>query len=224
MTTILCIDTATPQCGIAILHHNEVYVEAKLAPSAHANVVLPMVDRVCQQAGIKASDCNAIGVTVGPGSFIGVRTGVCVAQAMAFAHDIPVVGLSVLAVLAQTAFDHHNSASHVISAWDARMKSLYWGGYILEAGLVKCIIPDQLSRCDQLRHLPWSDALLVGNAWQAYDLGRRFSRTCIDDLYPAPSSMLKLVADKYAQGDSLDPTLLQPLYLRNDVARIKRSK
>lgn len=222
MTTLLCIDTATPQCGISLLHNNEVYAQTELASGAHSNVILFMIDKVCSQSGVKLAQVDAIGVTVGPGSFIGVRTGVCVAQSIAFVHDIPIVGLSVLAVLAQTGFDAYD-VERVISGWDARMKSLYWGGYILQDGLAVCSIPDRLSCVDSLQQLPWPDAFLVGNPWQTYGLVHKFSRVFSHDLYPSPYSMLKLVARKYRQGDGVAAHLLEPLYLRNDIARPKSS-
>ena len=73
-------------------------------PRQHAARLLPTIQMLLAQAELTLSDCDMIAVGIGPGSFIGVRTAVAVAKSLAYAVNIPVVPVSSLALLAQTAY------------------------------------------------------------------------------------------------------------------------
>jgi len=101
---LLVIDTATSACSAAVWSGDAV-AASRFEPMAtgHAEALIPMVSTVLAQAGLAVRDLDAIAVTVGPGSFTGLRVGLAAARGYALAEDLPVIGLTTLEVVAHGA-------------------------------------------------------------------------------------------------------------------------
>ena len=93
---ILAVDTATEACSAALLVGDKLFSRWEEAPRDHTRKILPMVQAVLEDAGISLSDLDAIAFGRGPGSFTGVRIGICAANAMAAAFGKPVAAASSL--------------------------------------------------------------------------------------------------------------------------------
>jgi tRNA threonylcarbamoyladenosine biosynthesis protein TsaB len=133
---ILALDTATEACSAALLTDDGVFAQFKEVGRGHAEVILDMVNAVLIEAGVAASDVDAIAAGVGPGSFTGVRISVSVAQGLAFGAGVPVVPVTTLEALAMQAM--RGGARHALACLDARMGEVYWGLFSVDArrGLV----------------------------------------------------------------------------------------
>ena len=101
---ILAIDTATEACSVSLNIDGSSQEIFEVIPRQHTERVLPMVDELLSSASLDLSQIDAVAFDCGPGSFTGVRVGTSVAQGLAFSHDLPVIGVSSLAALAQLAF------------------------------------------------------------------------------------------------------------------------
>jgi tRNA threonylcarbamoyladenosine biosynthesis protein TsaB len=103
--TVLGFDTSTATSAAVLLPGGEL-VESTPRPArltdrpAHATELMPAIVQVMEQAGVGFRDLDAIAVGVGPGTFTGLRIGVATARALAKANDLPLRGVSSLAVLA----------------------------------------------------------------------------------------------------------------------------
>jgi tRNA threonylcarbamoyladenosine biosynthesis protein TsaB len=91
MPTILAIETSSELASCALLHGERVSSRDSSGVRTHSQSILPMVQSLLDEAGIKLSDCDAIAYGCGPGSFTGVRTACGVAQGLAFGAALPVV-------------------------------------------------------------------------------------------------------------------------------------
>lgn len=127
-TKILAVDTATENCSVALIMGNEVIARCEYAPREHTTKILPMVDSVLAEAGVKLNQLDALAYGRGPGSFTGVRIGIGIAQGLAFGADLPMIGVSTLAAMAQGSY-RTEQAEQVVAAIDARMGDVYWGQY-----------------------------------------------------------------------------------------------
>src|ERR1700709_1809437 len=99
---ILAIDTALGQCAACVLDTAEPEPPAREAIAmerGHAEALLPLLDRVITQVDGRFSTLDRVVVTVGPGSFTGLRVGIAAARAVGLAADIPVVGVTTLSAL-----------------------------------------------------------------------------------------------------------------------------
>lgn len=97
---ILAVDTCLPACSAAVLHGATVLASSSEAMvKGHQERLASMVNEVMGQAGLRFQDLDRIGVTVGPGSFTGLRVGVAFAKGLAAALGKPCVGVDTLAAL-----------------------------------------------------------------------------------------------------------------------------
>ena len=129
---ILALDTATEACSAALLIDGEIRERFEIAPRAHARLLLPMLEDLLAEAGLKPAQLDAIAFGRGPGSFTGLRIAASVAQGIAFAADLPVLPVSTLAALAWPAL-RAARADQVFAAIDARMGEIYCAGFGLAA-------------------------------------------------------------------------------------------
>ncbi len=129
-TKILAVDTATENCSVALMVGDDVISRCEYAPREHTTKILPMVDTVLAEGGLKLGQLDALAFGRGPGSFTGVRIGIGIAQGLAFGADLPMLGISTLAAMAQGTYRVHQS-EQVLSSIDARMGEIYWGGQYL---------------------------------------------------------------------------------------------
>ena len=221
MPSILAFDTATATGSVAVLHQGRCVSHTEPMPREHSQRMLPLIDRLLQEASVELSSLDAIAFTHGPGSFMGVRLATGFAQGLAFGADIPVIPLSTLQVLAQTAYATHG-VKRVLAAWDARMDSLYWGGYVCDAeGVMQPVLPDALTRADAW---VWPDDSwnCVGNAWSVYQSALPEMPESIErgdlECVPDAEAMLTLAQARLLTQTTTSPLTVQPLYLRNQVA------
>ncbi|MBJ7407798.1 MAG: tRNA (adenosine(37)-N6)-threonylcarbamoyltransferase complex dimerization subunit type 1 TsaB [Bradyrhizobium sp.] len=125
---ILAIDTALDACAAAVLDTDAgefLAQESLLMKRGHAEALMPMIARVMQSADLAFTSLDRIAVTVGPGSFTGLRVGISAARGLALAAKRPAVGLTTLSAYA-AAVVSQNRPAPVISAIDARHDHVYF--------------------------------------------------------------------------------------------------
>lgn len=215
---ILAIETATNACSVALLNDKQITSAHRIAPRQHAEIVVPMIDELLTTSSVQLKDCDAIAYGAGPGSFMGIRLAVGLTQGLAFAANIPVISVSMLHTLAQTAYEEYG-VTEALVGWDARMSQIYWGVYRCVDGLMQTVVDDQLSDPGAIDG-EFAQCVAVGNAWQVY--AEQLSSICRDlpkqtDCYPQATSMLKLAAAKFSEGEIAPAEQAQPLYLRDQV-------
>lgn len=98
---ILAIDTATEYAALALYSHNGIFAEeAWYAGRNHTIELMPRIVRVLKLAELKVAALSALAVSLGPGSFTGLRIGLAVAKGMALPHKLPVIGVPTLDIAA----------------------------------------------------------------------------------------------------------------------------
>ena len=124
---ILALDTAGVDCAAALYDASSGTVLAERCErigKGHAERLTGMIEEVMTEAGRPLSDVSRLVVTIGPGSFTGIRTGVASARGLALALGIPAVGVTTLAVMA-AAFHEVPRGRPVIAAIDAKRGEIY---------------------------------------------------------------------------------------------------
>lgn len=218
---ILAVDTATEACSVALLCDGEIISRFAFSPREHTQKVLPMVEEVLAQAGIKLNQLDALAFGRGPGSFTGVRIGVGIAQGLALGADLPMIGVSSLMALAQGVYRTTNS-SRVLVAIDARMSEIYcaqyqrdergfWLGEETEAVMLPADFKLKFTELEG----QWSHA---GTGWAAYPElleGPLLTDSLIT--LPAAQDMLPIADQLWQAGKVTAVENVEPTYLRNEV-------
>lgn len=222
-TKILAVDTATENCSVALMVGNEIVSRCEYAPREHTTKILPMVDTVLAEAGVKLTQLDALAFGRGPGSFTGVRIGIGIAQGLAFGADLPMLGISTLAAMAQGSYRQHQ-AEQVLAAIDARMGEVYWGQYrrLVDGdwqvvGSERVIQPAGLGELLTDTEGRWQTA---GTGWDAYAeqlAALPLDRQAGEVLYPDAQDMVHLAPYALARGEAVAAEHASPVYLRDTV-------
>jgi tRNA threonylcarbamoyladenosine biosynthesis protein TsaB len=229
---ILALDTATENCSAALLLDGKLTSREVEFDRGHGEHILPMIDMLLIEAGLRLADVDVVAFGRGPGGFTGVRLAASIAQGLAFGAGKPVVPVSNLAALAQRAFDLAFGPERVLVCSDARMQEVYWGCFELaENGLGKVLGEEHVGPPGSVV-LPasWADAKPgsvagIGRGFRAYPAlqGLVAPRVAVarDDLLPRAAEIARLAALDVSAGRLLKPEEAIPVYLRDNVAQPK---
>jgi tRNA threonylcarbamoyladenosine biosynthesis protein TsaB len=121
---VLAVDTCLGACSAAVIDDDRVLAAvSEPMMRGHQERLAPMVEALMARAGVGFSRLDRVAVTVGPGSFTGLRVGLAFAKGMATALDIPCVGVGSLEALAS------GETGRIIACADARHGQLYWQAF-----------------------------------------------------------------------------------------------
>ncbi len=221
MVKILALDTSTDACSVALSLNTLSYDRFIVAPAAHTKFILPMIDELLSQAKLDYKELDAIAFGHGPGSFTGVRLAASVAQGLAFAANLPVMGISTLRALAQEVLVEEGR-SQVLVAQDARMKEIYWGEYRVDSvGIMQPIVPDKLIKPEVALVGSYYGFVGVGNGFDVYkDLFSQSDLPIIAKQYVRAKYVAELAVADFASGGMVTAEKALPIYLREKVVQI----
>jgi tRNA threonylcarbamoyladenosine biosynthesis protein TsaB len=219
---LLALDTATEMLSLAVLAGKRTRERTIVAGQRHAELIVGEIDALLVQAGLTVRDLNGIAYGAGPGSFTGLRIACGVAQGIAAARGIPVLGIGTLAAMAASV-----DADRVIACLDARMGEVYHAAFEKRAGAqfseMREVIPPGLHRPDAVPLPPGSGWTGCGAGFAVYRAAletrhRGVLSAIVPDVVPSAAAMLRLAAPRFAAGEGADPALASPLYVRDRVA------
>ncbi len=216
---ILGIDTSSSSLSVAVMDDDLLKGEFTLNHKlTHSEQMMPLLDSLLSHLELKMSDIDLIGVSVGPGSFTGIRIGVAATNAMAMALDIPVVGISSLEAMAYTAGE---TAYTIVSTFDAQRDRFYFNAYKFENSELKALeAEDVLEKDDLIKKLESYDkVLLLGDAVfinEELPLNVKKAKRAVR--YIRASSVCELAHRNYLLGMT---GFAVPVYLRKSQAEIQ---
>jgi len=226
---LLALDASTEACSVALTFNGIKHSRYQLCPQSHSQLLLPMVDEVLKAANCQLTQLDGLVFGQGPGSFTGVRIGIGVAQGLAFAANLPLVGVSTLQTMAQLAFEKHGQ-QQVISAIDARMSEVYNGFYQCdEHNIMQEVLPESVLAPELLaEHLAAvfaanniENAYGVGTGWQAYEDKLAHLKNNLGEpeiLFPHAQAMLTIATAKFVKGETVSAENAEPVYVRDTVS------
>jgi tRNA threonylcarbamoyladenosine biosynthesis protein TsaB len=219
---ILGIETATMDAGVALHDGIRVIGEVNLSiGSRHAEALLPSIHHLLAQTGCTMQDLSHVAVDRGPGLFTGLRVGVTTARALAYACDVPVIGVSSLEVLAHLC---GRVGEVVVAALDARRREVYVGTYrIDEEATLHQLMQPMVGSAQQLvgtlGQVDQQDVVVVGDGAGTYGEAFRQLGPIVSVARPMARGVVELAADAIGRGAAIvDPFEL--LYLRAPDAEI----
>jgi tRNA threonylcarbamoyladenosine biosynthesis protein TsaB len=221
---LLGIETATEWLSLAVGVDGAVHERSLRAGHRHAELVLPEIDRLLARAGIGVGDLHGIAFGAGPGSFTGLRIACGVAQGIAVARRLPVLGVGTLAAIAAS-----TDAPRVVACLDARMHEVYHAAYEQRQHGLHEVIPPGLHRPGEVP-LPEGDGWVgCGAGFMAHraPLTARYGARLIavlPEAFPSATALLRLAAPRFAAGEGGEPAAAAPLYLRDRVALKTRER
>ena len=220
-STLLAIDTATDVCSVALARGEDVNERAEAVGQRHSERILPMVEALLREAGLRLHECDAIAFGSGPGAFTGLRIACGIAQGLAFGAGLPVIAVGNLEALALAAGEAAPGARRVLAAVDARMQEAYWALYSIDGGVPTEVSAPALASAAELAAVCRDRApdLVAGNALRAFpDVAAQFAGAQAPDACASAASIARLAMRKFASGGAVAAELAAPLYVRDRVA------
>lgn len=225
---ILALDTSGPVAGAALMENGVVTHEIIAQHGlTHSQTAMPMVDQCLESAGVAAKDVDLFAAVAGPGSFTGVRIGVCAVRALAHAWGKNALALDSLETLAINAFGFSGVICPIL---DARRGQVYCAAFRLESGETptRLLEDDALSLQEFLEKLPPTEkCLFLGDGLTAHfpsirqTLGERAVAAPAHMAYLRPAAACRLAQIRSDQAQ--DCLHLKPVYLRAPQAERERN-
>ncbi len=222
---LLAVDASTDHLGAALLRGAEPLSEHGLeAPGAHAERVLAIVEEVLARAGAELSDLDAFAVTVGPGSFTGLRVAVATVKGLALPGGEPVAAVSTLRALEATVrarLPAELSGRPVAAVLDARRGELYAAAF--GAG-GEVLVPEGLYGAEALAaRLPAGTLVAGAGAESVVAAGHRAGLSPVGARAPSAAEVGRLGQALLDAGLGLPAAEVVPRYLRRAEAEVRRT-
>jgi len=240
---ILGLDTATPTASVALVEDGklvaeEIYHKSKDARQSspaqargnHAEIVLPLIQSILAQGQISLTALAGLAVSIGPGSFTGLRIALATVKGIAYEWGLPVVGVSTLHANAARVKNHEGI---VASLLDARKREVYAAIFLRQRQTLTLVSAERVCSIDAaieaIRQAGDASPLVVGDGAKAYEpmLVNAFGtavRICPGDEFGSVAAEVAALSwRRFADHASDDLAALAPVYLRSSEAENRRA-
>lgn len=229
---ILAVETATSICAVALRRDDQLEIELHLdRPRAHAENLVPMVQDALRYGGADLADVDAVAVSMGPGSYTGLRIGVSTAKGLALAGGADLVGVPTLEALALGA-GPTEPGELLVALLPSRRNEVYAAAFRAEDGALTPAVEAAALSVDDLP--AWLGATgferlrLLGPGAErvAPVLAKRdvpFAAVPLETVGPSARRVAQLGAQRLQAGRSADLRAFEPFYLKEFVAGKQRS-
>lgn len=218
---MLLIETATSICSVALSLDNRVVAfKESDVPNSHSAMLNVLIDCLLKDNGVSYGDIVAVALSIGPGSYTGLRIGSSTAKGLAYALSVPVITIDTPDILAFAAHEKHNDC-FMIAMIDARRMEVYAKIFDCDMNVVRGCSADVL--CEDFYDEFFSEndkVLLVGDgAGKTKELFKNKSGFFYDDDIRLSSRyMARLAHEKFLKKDFADTAYFEPFYLKDFVA------
>ena len=250
MERIILIETSTALCSVALAEDGVItaYRESS-APKAHASLTAVFIDEMLSEKGLGVKDCDAVCVSMGPGSYTGLRVGVSTAKGLCFGSGRPLVAVGTLDTLVAQAMDKGvlsgsvEGLRYIIPMIDARRMEVYAAVYEVpdQVGNDGVDMNDQVGNDGEIRQITETAPAIIDETSFAEYLEQGpvlfigdGAGKCADVIkhpnahfcqcWPEASSMLNPALKAYKEKRFEDVAYFEPFYLKEFVATVSKKK
>lgn len=216
MALILCIETATTNCSVALSKGGELLAlkEDYSNNYSHAERLHIFIDEILKENELAPEDLDAIAVSKGPGSYTGLRIGVSAAKGLCFALDIPLISVSTLTSLAHQVGEEEGD--FIVPLLDARRMEVYTAGFTSDKEPLFNTFAKILDENSFEEYLDKGIISFIGNGVE------KFAKICIHPnarfvhgKLPSALQMAALAEDSYREERFEDVAYFEPYYLKD---------
>ncbi|MFI4853327.1 MAG: tRNA (adenosine(37)-N6)-threonylcarbamoyltransferase complex dimerization subunit type 1 TsaB [Candidatus Makana argininalis] len=219
---ILSINTSTESCSVAIMNYNNIIIDYFIiSPYKHMKYILKMINLLLYKSKINLKKINLIAVSNGPGSFNGIRIGIGIAYGLSIVFNIPIIGISNLAILAEGSWRKTGSCK-VLTLMESRLGEFYWATYKRKKNIWKLKKQEVFLRKNEVENNFlkltgfWS---ISGTGWKKIKLKINKKLNIFSGKYnfPKAKDMIPIAFNKYINHEYDYKSFITPNYLNNKI-------
>lgn len=227
MAFILCIETATEVCSVALFNKNELLVLNEINEgNMHASALTGLIEKTLKEAELTLNQLDAICVSKGPGSYTGLRVGVSTAKGLCFGLNIPLLAVNTLQSMAGVYMHQNpNNAQAICAMIDARRMEVYAAIYnsnLEEINPTQAIVIDAYSFEEQLNQ---GQIIFIGNgAAKCKSTITHTNAIFVDEVKCSALGLGKLAYQLFVENKFEDTAYFEPFYLKDFVGTVTNRK
>jgi len=212
---MLGIDTSGVNLGLAVSRKGEIIASSLTKPGLrHGEILQKRIDSFLSDANISLAELRGVSVTLGPGSFTGLRIGLAAAKGYCYALNIPLAGISTLCAGAGA---YTNTAEKIAVIIDARRDEIYYALFDCSGLTPRGLTPDCVGPMADLRDITDDSTILYGPGHLSEQFVAQMSQSDyhISDDYNLAESAASIGELKTADNENLETATAVPIYLRS---------
>ena len=221
----LGIDTSTMTAGVGIVEDDQILVDLKFdVRVTYSEILMPTIDMAFKTVGMKIDDLDGLAISIGPGSFTGLRIGLSTAKGLCAGSKKPLVAVPSLDALASHSLYCRYQVAPLL---DAKKDQVYAALYDTSEGELKREGEYMAVSVEDLVKKMSKKTLFVGPGARLYRkeltdlLGENACFALNDQSFPSGASIARMGVGKLACGETEDIANLEPLYIRMSEAELK---
>ncbi|RLD66659.1 MAG: tRNA (adenosine(37)-N6)-threonylcarbamoyltransferase complex dimerization subunit type 1 TsaB [Bacteroidetes bacterium] len=228
MSLILNIETATEVCSVCFAKDGEVFaIKESFEGKTHAKLLTVFIEELLVENNLKVADFDAIAVSMGPGSYTGLRIGVSAAKGLAYAANLPLIAVNTLQSIAlglSTQKDIKiNSNAWICPMIDARRMEVYTAFFNIKNEKESKISADIIDEKSYMDVLNERQVLFCGNGSEKCKNSITHKNALfIDNIQCSARYMATLAEHAFLKSNFVDVAYFEPFYLKDFVATIPR--
>ncbi|WP_081208711.1 tRNA (adenosine(37)-N6)-threonylcarbamoyltransferase complex dimerization subunit type 1 TsaB [Salegentibacter sediminis] len=215
MPNILCLETSSTNCSVAIATGEGVLdiKEDKSNNYSHAEKLHVFIDEILKENQLKVSDLDAIAISKGPGSYTGLRIGVSAAKGLCFSLEIPLISISTLKSLALQVEEKN---AIVIPLLDARRMEVYSAVFNAEFEQIRETRAEILDADIYSEYLDQGKVVFIGSGVEKFKaICEHPNAVFLEGKLPSAKEMCLPAMEKYKISDTEDVAYFEPYYLKD---------
>jgi len=214
MNKILCFDVSNNNCSVAIANGQEILVfKQELKPSVQAEKLLVMIEAALKETNMDYSDIDYLCVTVGPGSFTGIRIGLATAQGIIYASNIKGIGITNFAAAFYRLKMQVKLFDSAIILLNAYRNQLYVQQFFQDGSALDPVLMDTIDIKDYLANQPGTLVCTGSGLKEVYDQIKDMDNLILLPRFPTIRAIhIARCADEKIISGKFSP--IEPLYIR----------
>jgi tRNA threonylcarbamoyladenosine biosynthesis protein TsaB len=228
MTQILCIETSAETCSVALSEDGKcTQHKESTEPRSHAKVLTVLIKELLAEASTEINNLAAVAVSMGPGSYTGLRIGVSAAKGICYAANIPFISIPTLSIITAQYLDQTSIGSDalIVPMMDARRMEIYYAYYDHQLSELKPATPLVVDEAEFQDLKSKKNIHFIGSgAEKCEPLYNKFGFTFDCSVAGHAKNMAQIAFNKYATSDFSDTAYVEPNYLKPFLTTVSKKK
>ena len=218
MSKILNIETSTTVCSVSLSENGICKcVRENFDGNNHSELIGVFVQGILAEAAIEPKDLDAVALSIGPGSYTGLRIGTSFAKGLCYGSDLKLITIPTLKIIAQNAKEKYSIEEDALICpmIDARRMEVYCCFYDAALNEVRETQPEIIDENSFAEILKDKKVYFCGNgAAKCKQYITHENAIFLDEVYPLATSMIALAEDAYSKNECADVAYFEPFYLK----------